>query len=90
MENWSHGTITFWILDFRFRIDIFDLKIIAFRNPQSQIRNRITPILRQHAAKKAEEIIEAVITAVNRFQDESEVEDDITLIVIKKERRIKK
>ena len=46
---------------------------------------RLYEIIRRHAAKKAEEIIEAVITAVNQFQDESGAEDDITLIVIKKE-----
>ena len=48
-------------------------------------KERLNEIIRQHAAKKAEEIIEAVFTAVNRFQDESGVEDDITMIVLKKE-----
>jgi len=48
-------------------------------------KTRFNEIIRQHAAKKAEEIIEAVITAVNQFQNESGAEDDITLIVIKKE-----
>ena len=53
-------------------------------------KERLNEIIRQHAAKKAEEIIEAVIDAVNHFQGDSGAEDDITLIVIKKERRIKK
>ena len=48
-------------------------------------KERLNEIIRQHAAKKAEELIEAVITAVNQFQSDSGAEDDITLIVIKKE-----
>ena len=48
-------------------------------------KERLNEVIRQHAAQKAEELIEAVITAVNQFQDASGAEDDITLIVIKKE-----
>ena len=48
-------------------------------------KERFAEVIRQHAAKDAEAIIEAVIAAVNQFQDESGAEDDITLIVIKKE-----
>ncbi len=57
------------------------------RNPEDEIfgKERLNEIIRQHAGQKAEEIIEAVISAVNQFQDESGAEDDITLIVIKKE-----
>jgi len=48
-------------------------------------KERLNEIIRQNAAKQAEEIIEAVIIAVNEFQNDSGAEDDITLIVIKKE-----
>ncbi len=56
-------------------------------NPDGEIfgKERLNEIIRQHAGQKADEIIEAVVTAVNRFQDDSGAEDDITLIVIKKE-----
>jgi sigma-B regulation protein RsbU (phosphoserine phosphatase) len=56
-------------------------------NPDGEIfgKERFNEIVRQHAGQKADEIIEAVITAVNQFQDDSGAEDDITLIVIKKE-----
>lgn len=56
-------------------------------NPDGEIfgKERLYEIIRQHAAQKSEEIIAAVIAAVNQFQDDSEAEDDITLIVIKKE-----
>jgi sigma-B regulation protein RsbU (phosphoserine phosphatase) len=49
-------------------------------------RQRLAEVIRQHAARKAEEIIEAVLAALNQFQDESGAEDDITIIVIKKEK----
>ena len=56
-------------------------------NPDGEIfgKKRLITIIRQHAGQNAEEIIEAVITAVNQFQDASGAEDDITLIIIKKE-----
>jgi len=55
-------------------------------NPDGEIfgKQRLNKIISQHAAKKAEEIIDAVIAAVNHFQNDSGAEDDITLIVIKK------
>ena len=55
-------------------------------NPAGEIfgKERLNEIIRQHAAQKAEAIIEAVIVAVNQFQNGSGAEDDITLIVIKK------
>jgi len=56
-------------------------------NPDGEIfgKERLNEIIRQNARQKADDIIEAVITAVNLFQYDSGAEDDITLIVIKKE-----
>ena len=56
-------------------------------NPDGEIfgKKRLNEIIRQNAGQKADEIIEAIIMAVNQFQDDSGAEDDITLIVIKKE-----
>jgi len=48
-------------------------------------KERLYEVIRQHAAQKAEEIIAAIIAAVNQFQVDAGAEDDITLIVIKKE-----
>ena len=48
-------------------------------------KERLFAIIRQHAHKKAEEIIEEVVAAVDLFQSNAGAEDDITLIVIKKE-----
>ena len=48
-------------------------------------KKRLFAIIRLHAHKKAEEIIEAVVAAVDLFQSNAGAEDDITLIVIKKE-----
>jgi sigma-B regulation protein RsbU (phosphoserine phosphatase) len=94
------GVIDGWQYEMNERIGLTPGQIIVLstdgvweaHNSNGEIfgKERLNEIIRQHAAKKAEEIIEAVITAVNQFQDESEVEDDITLIVIKKEREIKK
>ena len=55
-------------------------------NPEGEIfgKERLNEIIRQHAAEKAEEIIEAVIEGVNHFQNNSGAEDDLTIIVIKK------
>ena len=44
---------------------------------------RLYEIIRQNSAKKAEEIVEAVLAALDQFQKDSEIEDDITLVVIK-------
>jgi sigma-B regulation protein RsbU (phosphoserine phosphatase) len=44
---------------------------------------RLYEIIRQNSAKKAKEIIEAVIVALDRFQKDSAIEDDVTLVVIK-------
>jgi sigma-B regulation protein RsbU (phosphoserine phosphatase) len=57
-------------------------------NPDGEIfgKDRFNEIIRRHAAEeKAEEIIDAVMAAVNQFQGDSGAEDDITMIVIKKE-----
>ena len=56
-------------------------------NPAGEIfgKERLCEIIRQNATKKAEEIIEAVMVAVNQFQNGSGTEDDITLVVIKNE-----
>ena len=48
---------------------------------------RLYEIIRQNSAKKAEEIIEAVLAALDQFQKDSAIEDDITLVVIKIEEK---
>ena len=50
-------------------------------------KQRLYEIVRRHAHRKAEEIIEAVVADVIHFQSDSGAEDDITLIVIKKEEK---
>ena len=50
-------------------------------------KERLYEIVRRHAHRKAEEIIEAVVADVTHFQSDSGAEDDITLIVIKKEEK---
>jgi sigma-B regulation protein RsbU (phosphoserine phosphatase) len=44
---------------------------------------RLYEIIRQNSAKKAKQIIEAVVVALGQFQKNSAIEDDITLVVIK-------
>jgi sigma-B regulation protein RsbU (phosphoserine phosphatase) len=44
---------------------------------------RLYEIIRQNSAKKAKEVIEAVLIALGRFQKDSAIEDDITLVAIK-------
>jgi sigma-B regulation protein RsbU (phosphoserine phosphatase) len=51
---------------------------------------RLYEIIRQNSAKKAKEIIEAVLVALGRFQKNSAIEDDVTLVVIKIEQDLAK
>ena len=44
---------------------------------------RLYEIIRQNSLKKAKEIIEAVLVALDQFQKDSAIEDDITIVVIK-------
>lgn len=43
----------------------------------------IKEIIRQNAAASADEILNAILTALNRFRQGLELEDDVTLVVIK-------
>ncbi len=44
---------------------------------------RLYEIIRKNATKNAQEIIETVFTALNQFQNNSNTEDDITLVIVK-------
>jgi sigma-B regulation protein RsbU (phosphoserine phosphatase) len=89
------GVIDGWQYEMNERIGLAPGQIIVLstdgvweaHNSNGEIfgKDSLNEIIRQHAAKEAEEIIEAVITAVNQFQGDSGAEDDITLVVIKKE-----
>jgi len=46
-------------------------------------KERLYEIIRQNSTKKAKQIIEAVVVALDQFQKDSVIEDDITLVVIK-------
>jgi hypothetical protein len=43
----------------------------------------IKEIIRQNAAASADEILNGILTALNRFRQGLEPEDDVTLVVIK-------
>jgi len=91
------GVVDEWQYEMNERIGLAPGQIIVLstdgvweaHSPDGEIfgKERLNEVIRQHAAQNAEELIEAVITAVNQFQDASGAEDDITLIVIKKETR---
>ena len=61
-------------------------------NPEGEIfgKERLNEVIRRNAAHKSEEIIAAIINAVNQFQGDAGAEDDITLVVIKKEKEAEK
>ena len=46
-------------------------------------KDRLCSLIRQNSAKPAEKIVQTLIGAVNQFQKQSAVEDDITLVIIK-------
>jgi sigma-B regulation protein RsbU (phosphoserine phosphatase) len=46
-------------------------------------KTRLYHIIRRNATKKAQEIIETVFVRLNQFQENSKIEDDITLVVVK-------
>jgi len=46
-------------------------------------KNRLQPIIRQNASISADEILDAIIQAVQNFRASAKQDDDITLVVIK-------
>ena len=94
------GVMDGWQYEMNERIGLAPGQIIVLstdgvweaHNPEGEIfgKERLNELIHQHAAQKAEVIIEAVIVAVNQFQNGSGAEDDITLIVIKKEGGVEK
>lgn len=59
--------------------------IIEARNPNGDMfgKNRLYDVIRQNGTRKANEILNAIIRVVARFQKDVEPEDDMTLVVIK-------
>ena len=55
------------------------------KNAQDQMfgKDPIFEIIRQHSKARAEDIMKAVISALNRFRGDLSPEDDVTLMVIK-------
>ena len=54
-------------------------------NPEGKLfgKEPIKEIIRQNAAASAAEILKAILTALNRFRQGLEPEDDVTLVVVK-------
>jgi sigma-B regulation protein RsbU (phosphoserine phosphatase) len=54
-------------------------------NPEGKLfgKEPIKEIIRQNAAASADEILNAILTALNRFRQGLEPEDDVTLVVVK-------
>jgi sigma-B regulation protein RsbU (phosphoserine phosphatase) len=54
-------------------------------NPEGKLfgKTPIKEIIRQNAAASADEILNAILTALNRFRQGLELEDDVTLVVLK-------
>jgi sigma-B regulation protein RsbU (phosphoserine phosphatase) len=54
-------------------------------NPEGKLfgKDPIKEIIRQNAAASADEILKAILTALNRFRQGLEPEDDVTLVVVK-------
>ena len=46
-------------------------------------KNPIFEIIRKHSKARAEDIMKAIISALNRFRGNLSPEDDVTLMVIK-------
>jgi len=60
------------------------------RNRTGEIfgKARLYEIIRQNSNKQSKEILEAVLVSLGRFQKDSAIEDDITLVVIKVEKNL--
>jgi len=61
------------------------------RNPKGEMfgRDRIQRIIRRNAAKTANDIQDAILNALKRFQKNVKLEDDLTLVIIKIEKEFK-
>lgn len=46
-------------------------------------KERIYEIIRRNASRGANEIVDVMLESLNNFQDDAEIEDDITLVIIK-------
>ena len=55
------------------------------RNPDGRLfgKQAVQDILRQNAAASAGEILDKILSALNRFRGSLEPEDDVTLVVVK-------
>ena len=55
------------------------------RNSEGRMfgKEALFDLIRENAARSAEEILKAVIDGVKRFQQKVEPEDDVTLVVVK-------
>ena len=55
------------------------------QNPQGQLfgKEQLLKIMQEYANADAEEILEAIITAINRFRGSQAPTDDVTLVIIK-------
>jgi len=55
------------------------------RNPEGEMfgKDRLHEIIRQHASATAKEIQSAVFESIRRFQNDTGLEDDRTLVVVK-------
>lgn len=59
--------------------------ILEARNPQGRMfgKDAIVNIIRKNKDAAAKHILDAVFNDLKRFQQKAELEDDITLVVIK-------
>jgi serine phosphatase RsbU (regulator of sigma subunit) len=55
------------------------------RNPKDEMfgKNRTRKIIRRNASQTANDILNAILDSLNRFQKNTKLEDDMTLVVIK-------
>jgi sigma-B regulation protein RsbU (phosphoserine phosphatase) len=55
------------------------------RNPKDEMfgKNRIRKIIRRNASQTANDILNAILDSLNRFQKNAKLEDDMTLVVVK-------
>jgi serine phosphatase RsbU (regulator of sigma subunit) len=60
------------------------------RNPKGEMfgRNRVQSIIRRSASKNANDIQNAILNALKRFQKNVKLEDDLTLVIIKIEKEL--
>ncbi len=59
--------------------------IFEARNPQGEMfgKEPLYRIIRSHSSSSANQILKAVIEALNIFQNDAKVEDDVTMVIIK-------